>query len=111
MCGGPRATNVSTYRHCSSCARFSSNCRKVGITGDLKAAHLALKTNGPVCRVCGREGKLNVDHDHETGEFRGILCYRCNIVEGYFKDAPDALLRLREYILRGGHVDRAIPGS
>jgi len=35
------------------------------------------------CHVCGlseseHNGKLHMDHDHETGEFRGWLCRSCN---------------------------------
>lgn len=37
---------------------------------------------GGVCAICGGSNpdgrRLAVDHDHETGEIRGLLCYRCN---------------------------------
>lgn len=37
---------------------------------------------GEVCGACGRRPKpgkkLNRDHDHATGELRGLLCFQCN---------------------------------
>ena len=40
-----------------------------------------LAEQGGGCAICGAPPKtrrLHVDHDHKTGEIRGLLCYRCN---------------------------------
>jgi ferredoxin len=56
---------------------------------------------GP-CDICGERcptGKLlAIDHDHETGQIRGVLCNRCNRGLGYFKDDPERLLAAIGYL-------------
>ena len=45
------------------------------------------------CYICNAETKLVVDHCHESGKVRGLLCHQCNIMLGMAKDNP-AILRL-----------------
>lgn len=35
------------------------------------------KYNG-ICPICERSKKLVIDHSHETGKVRGLICYDCN---------------------------------
>jgi len=62
---------------------------------------------GGVCAVCSRPetatraGKamsLAIDHDHETGKVRGLLCGRCNTAIGLMSDSPEVLTKAAAYI-------------
>lgn len=63
-------------------------------------AVLASQGGGCAIPTCGRKGvtrSLHTDHDHATGEFRGILCARHNIAlrEG---QTPEALRAMADYL-------------
>lgn len=49
-----------------------------------------------VCAICllpeqGKREYLCIDHDHKTGQIRGLLCHDCNIGIGKLKDSRDLL--------------------
>lgn len=51
------------------------------------------------CKVCNIETDiLCVDHCHETGNIRGLLCKICNKGLGVFKDSPELLRKGASYI-------------
>lgn len=64
-------------------------------------AALALRQNN-CCALCGRhessfKRRLNVDHNHKTGQVRGLLCYRCNkFIVG--RHTLDSALKLVNYL-------------
>lgn len=43
---------------------------------------------------------LAVDHDHESGAVRALLCRRCNLILGTANDDPELLLQLTDYLLK-----------
>ena len=61
-----------------------------------------LESQGGTCAICDGhtiEGRsLAVDHDHETGEIRGLLCWHCNVGLGYFRDSPESLRKAACYL-------------
>lgn len=51
------------------------------------------------CAICKRsDEQLFVDHDHETGKPRGLLCRKCNTGLGYFGDTVVLLKRAVRYL-------------
>ena len=85
--------------------------RKYGISPETYTAFLA--EQGGVCAICrraermlSRSGKsvrlLAVDHNHLTGQVRGLLCANCNTVLGLVEDRLDILQQAMEYLDRPG---------
>ncbi len=57
-------------------------------------------THANKCGVCGEEmDKINVDHCHETGSVRGLLCNKCNWGLGMFNEDIDILASAVSYLL------------
>jgi hypothetical protein len=56
--------------------------RKYGIT--VETYEIMLAEQEGKCRICGTSERLCVDHDHDTGHVRGLLCPRCNIGMGFY---------------------------
>lgn len=72
-----------------------------GITAETFSALFAEQDGR--CKVCQRHQSelkrvLNVDHDHETGYIRGLLCIECNTALGLAKDSPQRLRDLAKYL-------------
>lgn len=57
--------------------------RKYGIT--LEQRNELIRSQGGACAICEKRLLLNVDHDHSTGEVRGMLCTVCNMLLGYLE--------------------------
>lgn len=74
--------------------------RKFGLTAGQYDAMLTEQAG--VCALCGRANpdgrRLAVDHNHETGEVRGLLCGWCNRGIGLFRDNADLLRKAATYI-------------
>jgi hypothetical protein len=95
------------YKHCRKChysvyGRDSHLRNRYGIT-EIEY-HAMLEKQGYKCKVCGQEhkesryGRIIVDHDHETGKIRGLLCQPCNMTLGTSKDNIETLKGLIKYL-------------
>lgn len=57
------------------------------------------------CAICkrsepGGRGRFHVDHCHDTGTIRGLLCHACNLGIGQLKHSAEILKEAIKYITR-----------
>ena len=113
---------------CKACASAKSKKRWHGFTPEQKRDHgrrnmlkhnygitveqyeAIFEAQGGLCAICRepepRRAKstatdrmaMPVDHDHASGEVRGLLCSNCNITLGLMKDDPDRLEAAANYL-------------
>ena len=83
-------------------AHFKSN---YGLT--LEDLQALIDVRGGACDICHRvpevdsKGRtLRVDHDHDTGEVRGLLCNGCNLLLGHAGDSIELLAAAIQYLTR-----------
>jgi len=65
-----------------------------------------LEMNNHECPLCNTKiikGKnLAVDHCHDTGDARAVICRTCNSAMGHLKDSPELLEKAMEYLKKSG---------
>lgn len=76
---------------------------KFGMT--LDQYNLKLSKQRGKCNICGiteeqNKKRLAVDHNHQTGEIRDLLCNNCNVLIGFLKEDLKVSLNLTKYIRR-----------
>ena len=74
--------------------------RTFGLT--LVEYEVRLERQGGVCAICFappvEKRPLHVDHDHQSGAIRGLICMRCNYALGLLRDRVDVVQRAAEYL-------------
>ncbi len=91
-----------------SCSRRGERLRRYSLT--LADVERMRANQGDRCAICQQPAeKLVVDHDHaccpkaktSCGKcVRGLLCQRCNVALGYWRDDPHLAIAAAEYLLR-----------
>ena len=73
--------------------------REFGIT--LAEYNTILRHQGGKCAICKErptKRRLAVDHNHISGEVRGLLCMRCNRALGKFQDSTQLVVNAATYV-------------
>ncbi len=102
------------YRYAAGRSPRCNICRKQREKRNRHNAHLKkrysisieeydalLQAQGGACWICyggTSKGFFAVDHDHKTGEVRGLLCANCNKTLGRFRDNPERFRRAASYL-------------
>ena len=61
------------------------------------------------CTICKKSidaDKMHTDHNHDTGEVRGLLCSKCNMLLGLADDSTTTLQAAITYLEERGTYDR-----
>lgn len=88
--------------YCSPCSReyrkWSNIKRRYGITK--QDYEKIIKEQDDHCVLCHEDigPKSVVDHCHDTGVVRGVLCNNCNAVIGFSKESIEILQRTINYL-------------
>jgi hypothetical protein len=95
-------------RACMAVANESYSLARLGLT--VTDYERLLEEQGGRCAICGcpeghrscygKKCKLAVDHEHQTGQVRGLLCNNCNRGLGRFKDSLSLLEAAIRYLKR-----------
>ena len=101
-CGGERENK--DHRLCNKCKdRYRGHALKYLFGISNAEYNKMLASQGGVCWICKQKekakcGRLHVDHNHETGKVRGLLCSNCNRAIGFLCHSPELLQRAIEYL-------------
>lgn len=101
MCGACRIEKKSDTRTYESRRRSKLRCL-YGL--ELEEFEAMREKQDYSCAVCGKHesknktGQLYIDHDHDTGKVRELLCNGCNRSLGFAGDDVDTLLKLADYL-------------
>ena|SRR2546428_13011463 len=98
-----RTTYQRRYRKTDSFkeARPFHNMARLNVT--LDEYHALFERQNEQCAICRDilkpiDKNTHIDHDHNTKKIRGLLCQRCNVGLGHFRDSPKLLREAANYL-------------
>lgn len=81
--------------------RNSELCKKFGYDAKIIAAYYLSQyslQNG-CCAICGKHQEfLGIDHNHNTGKLRKLLCVSCNLAVGNIKESVENCYKMAKYL-------------
>ncbi len=90
------------YAYCDDCEAAIHAAKRLGDMALWREIREIYRHQGHACAICRepepRGVRLSVDHDHATGQMRGLLCSKCNTGLGLFRDRADLLTAARAYV-------------
>jgi hypothetical protein len=106
-----RSTRDGFAAYCKPCHNERGRRNRQRLHGSTRHYHLKrrygigardvermIEAQGGMCAVCRTAPAQHVDHDHATGQVRGILCFNCNGGLGQFRDDRAVLERAITYL-------------
>jgi hypothetical protein len=108
-----RRTKDGRHAYCKPCHNARGRESKQRLYGGTRHYHLLarygigadqvaalIERQGGVCAICGRPDPEHVDHCHDSGLIRGVLCFNCNGGLGQFGDDIERLRAAIRYLER-----------
>jgi len=101
-----RAYYRAHAEHIKAANRRSRLARQYGIT--IEEYDYRFAAQDGCCALCLQmfTSRVCVDHDHETGKVRALLCINCNAALGKLRDDPVLIRRAADYVERFRLVDQ-----
>lgn len=122
----PRNTSgrAGRGRYCLPCHKVRGEANRIKNHGSTRNYHLKrrygitqddvdrmLEAQGHNCAVCKKADPEHVDHDHATGEVRGMLCFNCNQALGNARDDVRVLRNLVRYLYASRGLEHSLLGE
>ncbi|HXB13569.1 MAG TPA: endonuclease VII domain-containing protein [Bacteroidia bacterium] len=84
---------------CSECKYQEDKCKSYGIT--LQDRQKMITEQDGCCAICNEPMESpRIDHCHDRGHVRGLLCGNCNTGLGFFRDRSDLMIKAAIYVQR-----------
>jgi hypothetical protein len=107
LCGNEGCTKKAKRPGHNFCGPCICAKHRYGLT--IPERDTLLSSQGGRCAICkkdvkfdgtagSREDTANIDHNHQTGKVRSILCWPCNTAIGKFNDDPTLLREAAKYL-------------